>query len=314
MSRAVESTASCQRLARIGNTLDKADDANTRANIVSWISDNPKILGRLWQLMETEIIWELLGSIDDKHLPRSCTRIALLSATLEKVLINRNSEVPYARLLIKQMKIKDSKVMEKLFVHKFQFDKKYPLKSGLTYKNLFDVTDLRDNLLGNRLSKVIVDVDGVVDFNKYGNFCFVKAVGANGSLLPIAEPEDFKTATHVFHRHAKFGVTLATLGCPTPNEDFVFIDNHDEHLTQISNGLRMRIALWDDFKTQPYFNYADRFATAWGSNTWESLVGEKITMLRDEAKAQIHEREDEIKKLRTKAVADGVQPKRRRRL
>ena len=264
MSKSVESTASCQRLARIGNTLDRADDANTRANIVSWISDNPKILGRLWQLMETELIWELMGNVNEKHLPRSCTRISLLSATLEKVLINRNLPVSFTRQLIKLMKTKDSKVMDKMFAFKFQFDKKYPMKSGPAYKNLFDITDHRNTVLGKRLDRVVVGLDGSVDFGKYGNYGFALLRDGETQYEPLEDKASFHTATRILHRSSNFGVALDALGCPTPTDTFIFIDNHDEQKTQVSNGLRMRIALWDDFKANPYFDYDKRFAAAWG--------------------------------------------------
>ena len=64
----VQSTANCHRLASVGAQLEKNKVQQVRANVMAWINDNPSIVARLWELMETEMIWELLSDFQGPSL------------------------------------------------------------------------------------------------------------------------------------------------------------------------------------------------------------------------------------------------------
>ena len=115
------------------------------------------------------------------------------------------------------------------------------------------------------------------------------------------------------HRFAKVAISLQVLGCPTPDNQYNFIDNWDETITHLSNGRRMRIELWPDFKDGDYFKYEERFATAWGNDEWRLLCGQNIVEQRNAAKEQIEASEKVVKDLRAKALSLGVAPTKKRR-
>ena len=284
-----------------------------RANVMAWINDNPSIVARLWELMETEMIWELLSDSTDKHLPKCCVKIGSLSATHEKLLVNRGMDVAYSRELVKNMRASDSKAMQKLFKMKFQWCPGYALKAGLPFSDLFKIADVRNIILGKRLQHVVVDENGTIDWNMFGIYAF--AYAKDDRYVILSDPDTYADATHVYHKFAQIAVSLQDLGCPTPDADYQFLDNHDETITQVSNGKRMRIALFDDFKTDAFFDYEKRFAKAWGSMTWRALCGDGVKECREQAKSAIAEKETEIQKIRAKASKEGVAPpvaKRRR--
>ena len=310
----IESTSTCAKLAAVGQRLEKSQLQVLKSNVFTWLNDHTDVLPRLWLLMETDLIFELLGDVGSKHLPKSCVRVSSLSQTHVKVLVNRSQDAAYGRILMRNMKQADKDIMQKLFVLKYQFPRSYPLKSCLTFDELFQVADKRNEVLGKRLDGVAVSEAGEVDFSKFGVYAFAEE--KEGKYRILDDPSEYKACTHIFHKYAKEGVSLEDLGCPTPNEHFTFEDNFDETKTRVNNGRRMRIDLWPDFKDLPYFNYEGRFEAAWGSNKWKSLVGEDIQKLRDQAKENILDKEKDINKLREEAKAQGaaLPVKKRRRL
>ena len=306
---AVQSTANCHRLASVGAQLEKNKIQQVKANVISWINENNSIIPRLWELMETEMIWELLSDSTDKHLPKCCVKVGSLSATHEKFLVNRGMEVAYTRELIKNMRAQDPKVMQKLFKMKFQWTNGYALKAALPFKDLFMIADARDKALGNRLSGVEVDSEGAIDWNVSGVYAFANI--QDGKFVVLQD--SYEDATHVYHKFADVGIKLSDLGCPTPDNNYEFLDNHDETIAQISDGKRMRIALFDDFKDNKFFDYENRFTEAWGSKTWRALCGEGVKESRDQAKSAIAAKEMEVQELRVKVAKEGVAPVAKRR-
>lgn len=44
----------------------------------------------------------------------------------------------------------------------------------------------------------------------------------------------------------------------------------------ITNGKRLRISLWDDFKDQPFFKYDERLRTAYPDSNLSRYMGEQV--------------------------------------
>ena len=306
----VQSTANCHRLASVGAQLEKNKVQQVKVNVIAWINENPSIVPRLWELMETEMIWELLSDSTDKHLPKCCVKVGSLSATHERLLVNRGLSVAFSREVIKNMRTKDTKAMQKLFKMKFQWAPTYALKASLPFSDLFQIADTRNRVLGDRLSAIEVDDDGEINWDKVGIYAFAYI---NDKTEYVILEDSYGEATHVYHKFAKVGVALKDMGCPTPNGSFTFIDNHDETITQISNGKRMRISLFDDFKANAYFDYEKRMTDEWKGTSWRSLCGDGLKESRDEAKTAIAQKETEIRDLRAQASREGVAPVAKRR-
>lgn len=312
-SKSLQSTAMCSKLAAVGTQLDKNNNTILKGNIDGWLKDNPSIMPRLWQLMETELVWELMGDVGTKHLPKSCTRVSLLSHTMEKCLVNRGLTPCMSRELIKLMKLKDPKIVSKLFTLKYQFPKtpSYPLKAALTYEELFSVADTRDQVLGKRMANVEIGTDGSVDLDTSGVYGYAKLdEDGKGVLLPKTSS---KEATHIMHKFAKILVSISDLGLPAVDESYFFIDNHDETITHLCNGRRMRIELWTDFKDNAYFKYESKFATLWGNDGWKALCGSEVGVNREKAKKDIEKNENSLKKIRDAAASMDVAPAKKRR-
>jgi hypothetical protein len=311
MSKSLESTAMCSRLASVGSVLDKSAIFVYKANIESWLKDNPSIMPRLWQMMETELIWELMGDGEGKHLPKSCVRMGQISATVKKCLIQRGMAAPLGRLYIGHMKQRDPKVIDKLFTMKYQYSIKYALKAALKFSDLFKIMDTRDKILGSRLQHVIFEQSGTINWERSGVYVYV-CVPEEGEP-EILEPGAVSRGTHVMHRASKAMVSLATLGLTSITNDYTFLENHDETMAHLSNGLRTKTLLWPDFEKLASFKYDLRFAGEWGSVSWKGLCGEEIAHHRAEAKVAITEHSEVQKKLVQEAAAMGVAPSRKRR-
>eukprot|EP00933_Yihiella_yeosuensis_P006057 TRINITY_DN110702_c0_g1_i1.p1 TRINITY_DN110702_c0_g1~~TRINITY_DN110702_c0_g1_i1.p1 ORF type:complete len:336 (+),score=79.72 TRINITY_DN110702_c0_g1_i1:66-1010(+) len=313
MSKRLQSTATCSKMAAVGATLDKSKVMMLKSKVVAWLSDNTSVLERLWDLMESELIFELLGA-GEKHLPKDCTTISKLTASMQKIMINRGLQKPFTKDLLKSMKELDAKIVDKLFTFKFAFPRTYPLMAALSFVDLWRIVDIRDEVLGKRLSSLHVEADGSVDWGRQGIYCFAK-LGGDGAFSQVLDPSEFKAASHVLHKPSGKAVSLTQLECPVPSEDYTFLENWDEQAAMISNGKRLKLSLFEEFQQQQSFDYEARFSHKWGDNSWKTLCGWELKKVAAETKKAILEGEAKVQELRDQARAAGTPtPLKRRRL
>ena len=89
------------------------------------------------------------------------------------------------------------------------------MKGGISTGDVENFLNACKSAYGDRGHGLLLE-DGKVNWNKYGISAFAVENGAaaNGSKMykALVEPKEFEKATHVYHKFAKVGVSLASLG------------------------------------------------------------------------------------------------------
>ena len=282
MSKRLESPALLARLHTVAGVLSSTQAKTTRAKIDQWLDDHEELLDPLWNLMESNLLVELVTRDGEKKLPKSCTRFGLIPDTERRELILKGNPSITSRVLKLAVQV-DPKIKQKFIQLDLGLTGAEALKGGISHSSFLAATAQRREVLGGRLKSVEVGNDGKVDWQTCGIYLFAKKsvlhedddsmVGeAQFKLLHNADKD---AATHVYHRFAKQAISLEQLGLGKVNAEWHFTKNWAEKEAQLSNGKRLRVDLWEDFKTMDGFLYDAMHKEKFPNNAWFANFGEE---------------------------------------
>lgn len=257
-SKRLQNAAMCNRVAAISETLDKASAASTRQRIDSWLEENEECHAKLLKLMESGLILEMVTGEKDAYMPRSCTKLSLVSdAQVNKTLQTMNSRLDFATLRL--AKKADPKVKEKMLYMALVLEPSFPIRGRMQISDWKTAISHRTAIASHRLANLKVEANGKVDWQACGIYHF--AIKSNDSDPPTymkVQPEAHKDATHVLHAPSGLAVALRTLEAPPLDERWRIEQNWNEATAYLSNGGRCKVELYQDFKSENYFCYDER--------------------------------------------------------
>lgn len=121
--------------------------------------------------------------------------------------------------------------------------------------------------------------DGSIDWNVHGAYCFAtvrRVAETDTGIYEALVAGDVRQATHVVHKASKVKVPLEALGISKVEDGWNFMNNLNEEAAMITNGKRLRISLWDDFKENAFFKYDDRMKAAFPDTNWMRFMGDQV--------------------------------------
>lgn len=260
-SKRLQNAAMCNRVATISETLDKASAASTRQRIDAWLEENEECHTKLLKLMETGLILEMVTGENDTYMPRSCTKLSLVSdAQVNKTLATLNSQLDFATLRL--AKKCDPKIKDKLLYMALVLEGNYPIRGRMQISDWKTAISHRTDIAHNRLARLSISATGAVDWSISGIYHFaIKREGSEPSTYLKVQKEAYKDATHVLHAPSGIAVSLRTLEAPPMDERWRIESNWSEAGAYLSNGGRCKVELFQDFKSEPYFSYDERLKT-----------------------------------------------------
>ena len=287
-------------MAAVGRVLDQSTIKETKAKIAAWLDEHESCCVRLLQLMEAGLVHQMLDKHCDKTLPRSCIRIGLVAQTIKSQSLRKAQDTQTTDLL-KIAKAKDANIEDKLFYMHSGWETATPMKGGPLQNDFTDFWLEQGAVLGNRLRRVVVASDGTIDWSRYGVYFLAKVYQTYEGLpdmqeLPASECHE---ATHVVHRYSEVAVTLKALGLEGTTASWSIIDNWHEQRAALSNGMRIKVAVWHDIKEHSFFNYAERHQEQYPNSKMSSCIGCRArleaTKHKDEAHEAMHEAKEKAK-------------------
>jgi hypothetical protein len=131
-SKQLQSRAIRGRIAKVGKTLTRTKAKGVFHNIHQWLKQNPSSWDKIWEFMESGLVWDLLGDANDMTMSDSCQQVSLLPCPTRMQFLRRNTPVgTFSKQALIHYKTIDTKYAEKLFLFKYQLPPKTPLKGGL---------------------------------------------------------------------------------------------------------------------------------------------------------------------------------------
>lgn len=323
MSKRIDSTATKAQMAKIGKTLEADANQTLKINILAWVDENRDCYKKLWQLMESGLIHDILNESRERVMPRSCVKVGFISKYMQLSLVKRGS-FPLGRDLVKMMKGMDSKAIDKLFIFKYQCQKDYPMQGGLPLSSLYSFFDNADTVAGCRLDPSHADLisnDGSIRWSSKGVYaaCKVALPDGSGNAEPTItiydNPADYPDATHIIHRfRGKYLSLVEDLELPKLSDKYYFVNNWDETIAELTNG-RHHCKLYDDFKEGTDGAWIKRRDELYGNTQWQASFGPKALESRLAAKREARAANDVAAKAMAKVSAlGGPLAKKRRKL
>lgn len=250
----------CNRLATISGTLEKTSAASTRQRIDAWLTENEECHDKLLKMMEAGLITEMVTGKKDSHLPRSCTKLNLVSdQVLSRALEKANPLLNHGTL--RMAKRKDGKVKEKLRYVALLLEGNTAIKGSMPMSDWATCWSHRMEITGQRLANLKIETSGDIDWYTYGCYNFAKAVsGGSGAAarwekLTLARQEE---ATHILHVFGNVAVELAVFEVGGMLGKLKIEHNWSETESFLSSGGRTKVSLWTDFKDNSWFQYDRR--------------------------------------------------------
>jgi hypothetical protein len=280
LNMSLRSAATTSRLATVGNRIDKSKCVRLVCQINEWLSDNPEAVERVWDMLDTGVIWGLMQS-KARTLPNSCIRVGLISKTMKMQLLKKNKELTVE--VCKAMRSGDSKVFEKIFIAKYQLPNQYAIRGGVLVDSFKRFLEVQEEVVGGATDKLKWSDGGKVDWYQSGVFKFCKK-GNNGVGFEVLhEAAEFEETCAIMHVASQVVVSLETLGLGKITSSHVILDNWDMQKATVSNGKRQRTQLWDDFKDDKWFDFDRRITGIFGNDTWRENFGETMANKRKES-------------------------------
>lgn len=277
-SKQMENSAMVDRLQKVGKVLQHSEVKTLRSRIDEWLDTNDELLGKLLLFLESGMVTEMLSGQTGRKLPKSCTRVKLLSAAVRcQSLYKANSSLTPS--LIRLAKKKDKNIIDKLFSLGASFPTGMAMKGGIPMSEWFQAWSERNQILGSRLQHVSVGSDGAVDWMACGVYFFCRVSESSGVDAGGVEQlcgGEIKDATHVLHKASGMAVSLADLGIPKVEGGWFFEKNWSEESCCLSNGKRIKVTLWDDFKHNEFFKYDSRLTKKFEHSVYFTILGEKV--------------------------------------
>ena len=170
-----------ERLRFAGKAIDDDKAKGALKNIDAWLRDNPEAIEKTYELMETGLIWNLLSGTE-ASLPKSCTRIGLISQTIKrKQLAKLNPRLTAASFKLAMKK--DGKIVNNMFNDGFGVRNATPMKGGMLMEALKQMLGQLEEAAGRRVQKYTIESDGTVDFAvKNGNYLMVVETGSGSDV------------------------------------------------------------------------------------------------------------------------------------
>jgi hypothetical protein len=246
MSRRLQSAATTNRLQSVAKVVDGSSFGLTLDKIVVWLKDNRPAADQLWKMIDSGIAEELLLKSQTKRLPRSCTRLSLLANALKVQWIKGQNE-SITKNVLKLMKAKDPKIVNKLFYYDLTDDGSLAMKGNMDVDLYKKQMKKRSALGGDKLSKLKVEDDGAVDESANGEFFFCMFTEDLEMRLPAKA--DYDDVTHIWHRGFNKAIPLQSFGIDTITPDWKFKNNLSLKKATATNGKRLNVELFSEFQT-----------------------------------------------------------------
>lgn len=215
-TKQMDNSAMVDRLQKVGKVLQHSEVKTLRSRIDEWLDTNDELLGKLLLFLESGMVTEMLSGQTGRKLPKSCTRVELLSAAVRcQSLYKANSS--FTPSLIRLAKKKDKNIIDNMFSLGASFPTGMAMKGGLPISEWFQAWSERNQILGSRLQHVSVGSDGAVDWMACGVYFFCRVSDSSGVEAGGVEQMcggEIKHATHVLRRASGMAVSLADLGIP----------------------------------------------------------------------------------------------------
>jgi hypothetical protein len=173
MSKLLDNGSMTLRMSMVGQTLTRSSAQRAKVNVLEFLSSNPELYEKLWELMDTDLIWGLLASKSEKKLPGGCVRISLIPKAI-KMQIVRHLGLMITRQQWCLMKKKDRNVVDKLIQFATQLEKEYPIRGGSTVQSIKEFFLGYSKVVQSGLDKLDIDDQGSIDWQNGGVYAFAK--------------------------------------------------------------------------------------------------------------------------------------------
>lgn len=276
-SRRLQSNAMCNRLATISGTLEKTSAASTRQRIDAWLTENEECHDKLLKMMEAGLITEMVTGKKDSHLPRSCTKLNLVSdQVLSRALEKANPLLNYATL--RMAKKKDDKVKDKLRLSALVLPGATAIKGYMSMADWATCWSHRMEITGQRLSNLKIETTGEIDWYAYGCFNFARAARPPAAGAPTQwerlRLEQQNEATHIVHVFSKVAVDIQVFEVGGMLGKLTIEQNWSETDAFLSSGGRTKVSLWADFKENAWFQYERRLEQKFPDSPYLKVFGQ----------------------------------------
>lgn len=272
---ALGSNANMCRLATVGSNMDKGKVKRLRSSIDEWLDDHPDACERVWDVLDTGIIYNFdIGS--KRRLPKGCTSIGLLS---HNYLLNLlRSSATFDKDKLRLMKAVDPKVLNKMRSLKYNLPPAFEMKGGIEVAIADKFFEARASSLGDRLLGFVIGAEGAIDWYRNGvyAFCFEE----ENDVL-IFDEVDFVKATHVMHKPSKQVVSLLQLGVAQVGPTWTIAQNWKEDGAHVYNGKSLKADLFAELDTKTdFFKYDAKILALLGNNAWKQSFGKDMVAAR----------------------------------
>ncbi len=173
MSKRLDNGSMTLRMSVVGQTLTRSAAQRAKVNVLEFLSSNPELYEKLWELMDTDLIWGLLASSSEKKLPGGCVRVSLIPKAT-KMQIVRHLGLMITRQQWSLMKKKDRNVVDKLIHFSTQLENDYPIKGGSTIQSIKEFFLGYSKVVQSGLEKPDIDDQGIIDWQTGGVYAFAK--------------------------------------------------------------------------------------------------------------------------------------------
>lgn len=276
MSRRLQSSAIKRRISNVGATLGKNSGSTNKVNILKWVKDNPRSWDKLWQFMESGLVWGLLEGDDGAgNMPDNCTKLAHIQDPTKKQLYRRGLQpVAFSKDAQAKYRVVDKQWTSKAFVFKYQREGSLPMKPAMKMVDVRAVFDAMAVAMGNRHIKCMKD--DIIDVENMRCYAFVRKDPESGDVLEL-KPSNFDQATDIQQLFSEDCISFADLGLGKMNSKSTTMHNYSDKEAYIHTGKMALGKLFDAFKDVAFFKNEDaRITLSYKGDGWKELVGATV--------------------------------------